>query len=278
MGWTLTDDLEEFLTRASGFLRADPVANTVALTVAEALRRQGPGLYGETLLGWWTAAGRVAGVCMWTGAHPLLLSAMPQAAAAELADALAGRDAKVPEVNGARAAAGAFAEAWTSRTGAASGVRMRQRLYRLDRLDVPDPPPEGAARTAGGGDRELVLEWFATFYRDAGQSRPVNTELVDGRLAEGGLTLWEAGGRPVSMAGRTPVVAGMARVAPVYTPAAHRRRGYGAAVTAAVTAGALDAGAAHVVLFTDLADPTSNGIYQGLGYRPVEDRVALSFT
>ncbi|NKZ05139.1 GNAT family N-acetyltransferase [Actinomadura latina] len=278
MGWTLTNDLDGFLAHAGGFLRGDPVANTVPLTVTEAMRVQGSGLYGDALLGWWTADGRVAGACLWTGAHPPMLTAMPETAAAELAETLAGRDATVPGINGSPEAAEAFADAWTRRTRAASGVAMRQRLYRLDGLDVPDPQPEGAARVAGGGDRELALEWFTAFHADAGEPRRANPELVDGRLAAGGLMLWETGGGPVAMAGRTAVVAGMARVAPVYTPARHRRRGYGAAVTAAVTQGALDAGAEHVVLFTDLANPTSNGIYQRLGYRPVQDRVVLSFT
>jgi hypothetical protein len=32
-----------------------------------------------------------------------------------------------------------------------------------------------------------------------------------------------------------------------------------------------------VVLYTDLANPTSNALYERLGYVPVEDRVVLSF-
>jgi predicted GNAT family acetyltransferase len=72
-------------------------------------------------------------------------------------------------------------------------------------------------------------------------------------------------------------VAGVVRVAPVYTPAELRRHGYAGAVTAAVTRAALDAGATDVVLFTDVANPTSNALYRRLGYRPVEDRVVLSF-
>jgi predicted GNAT family acetyltransferase len=48
-------------------------------------------------------------------------------------------------------------------------------------------------------------------------------------------------------------------------------------VTAAVSQAALDAGATHVVLYTDLANPTSNALYERLGYRPVQDRVVLSF-
>jgi predicted GNAT family acetyltransferase len=68
------------------------------------------------------------------------------------------------------------------------------------------------------------------------------------------------------------------RVAPVYTPPEHRRRSYGGAVTAAVSRAALDGGATDVVLYTDLANPTSNSVYQRLGYRPVHDRMVLAFT
>ena len=48
-------------------------------------------------------------------------------------------------------------------------------------------------------------------------------------------------------------------------------------VTAAVSQAALGAGVREVVLYTDLANPTSNALYQRLGYRPVEDRVIFSF-
>jgi predicted GNAT family acetyltransferase len=101
---------------------------------------------------------------------------------------------------------------------------------------------------------------------------------VDDRISYGGLTLWEVDGQAVSMAGVTRIEAGAARVAPVYTPPELRGRGYGAAVTAAVTRAALDAGADDVVLFTDVTNPTSNALYERLGYRPVQDRSVLEFT
>lgn len=80
------------------------------------------------------------------------------------------------------------------------------------------------------------------------------------------------------MGGVTRTVAGVARVGPVYTPPDHRRLGYGAAVTVAVSQAALEAGADQLVLFTDLANPTSNALYPRLGYRPVRDSVVLRFT
>lgn len=100
--------------------------------------------------------------------------------------------------------------------------------------------------------------------------------MVDERTASGRLTLWETGGVPVSMAGVSLQVAGSVRVAPVYTPPEHRGHGYAAAVTAEVSRAAREAGAQEVLLFTDLANPTSNGVYQRIGYRPVSDRLLIS--
>ena len=100
---------------------------------------------------------------------------------------------------------------------------------------------------------------------------------VADRLSYGGLTLWETAGGPVSMAGATRAVAGQARIGPVYTPPERRGQGFGGAVTAAVSQAAKDAGVAEVLLYTDLANPTSNALYQRLGYEPVSDSVQLLF-
>jgi predicted GNAT family acetyltransferase len=127
-------------------------------------------------------------------------------------------------------------------------------------------------------DRALLESWFTAFAEEAGTYLGDPADLVDERLSYGGLTLWEADGVPVSLGGRHRPAAGVVRVAPVYTPAEHRRQGYAGAVTVAVSQTALDAGADYVVLFTDLANLTSNALYQRLGYRPVEDRVVLRFT
>jgi RimJ/RimL family protein N-acetyltransferase len=278
MGWNVTDDLESYAAEAGAFLRADPVANTVPLSVIETLRAQGTDAFAaEPLFGWWRSGAEVGAAFLLTGAYPVLLSAMPRHAATALADALADRPTVPTGVNGSASAAQAFAAAWERRTGRAAEVRMRQRLFRLGRLRSPDALPEGAVRVATTSDRRVVRDWFTAFEEEAQGGGPVREALIDDRLGHGGILVWEVDGAPVAMAGRTRVAAGMARVGPVYTPPAHRRRGYGAAVTAALTRSALDAGAEHVVLFTDLANPTSNKIYQRLGYRPVDDRLVLGF-
>jgi predicted GNAT family acetyltransferase len=100
--------------------------------------------------------------------------------------------------------------------------------------------------------------------------------MVDRRLADGGLYLWEHTD-VVTMVGVAPAVAGVVRVGPVYTPPELRRRGYATSGVAVVSQQSLDAGAKACMLFTDKANPTSNAIYQRIGYRPVATAAEYRF-
>ncbi|MGW2637451.1 GNAT family N-acetyltransferase [Streptomyces sp. NPDC001348] len=279
--WYLTEDLDHFLSRAGDFLRARPALHTVPLTVTDALRRRGPHLYGREAprFGWLADPdGAVRAVLFRTPPHPLNITPVT----AEEADALAARllalGHDLPGVSAERETAAAFTAAWRRRTGNPGELRRRERLYRLAGLTVPEPVPAGRARVAGPADRELLVRWYGEFAEAVGHGvRQEAASWADARLAHGGVTFWETpDGEPVAMAGVTPEVAGQVRVGPVYTPAAVRGRGYAGAVTADVSRAALEAGA-EVLLYTDLANPTSNGLYQRIGYRPVADFAVYRF-
>ena len=281
MTWFMTTDPGQFLAAAGEFLRADPAGNSVMLTVTENLRvSPAAPAAGQPLYGWLRSAGDPVGAAfMHTPDFPLMLSRVSGPDAARLARDLAGAGHRVRAVNAGQEAAEAFAAVHRDRTRDAVAVFRRMRLFRLGELLPPRPGPEGTARLAAETDRDLLAGWFGAFAREVGDP-PAEDQgaAVAERLGYGGITVWEAGGVPVSVAAITRAVAEMVRVGPVYTPPALRGRGYAGGATAAVTQAALDAGAAQVVLYTDLANPTSNALYQRLGYRPVEDRVVLSFT
>ncbi|KWW97729.1 acetyltransferase [Carbonactinospora thermoautotrophica] len=280
MAWFITEDLEEYLAAAGEFLGSRPVEHTLLLSIAHTLRVSGVTAFGEDapLFGWWRHLdGRVDGAFLWTPPRELVLTRVPRQAAEPLAEALA-LGYPLPGVNAHADTAEVFAAAWRHRTGAGAQVQKRLRLYRLGELTPPRPTARGGPRLATAADRELLLVWWKAFCREVGEPLGKPAPLIDDRIGYGGLTLWEVDGTPVSMAGLTRQVAGMVRVGPVYTPPESRRRGYAAAVTAAVSRAALDAGAGEVVLFTDVADPAANTLYQRLGYQPVQDRIVLSFT
>ena len=251
------------------------------LTATELLRAKGSGAYGDAtpVFGWLASSdGSIGAAFMHTPPYPVVLTDMPDAAAAELAVDLAGRGHRTPGVNATPAPGAAFAAAWQAHTGQPAHTGMRARLYALDTLLPPDPPPPGTARTADALDRDLLLAWLDAFLDEAQLAGPNESErVVNDRIGWGGLVLWEHEARPVSLAGRNRAAAGQVRVGPVYTPPELRGRGFGAAATATVTQAALDDGAEGVVLFTDLENPASNTLYQRLGYRPISDWAVLRF-
>jgi predicted GNAT family acetyltransferase len=292
MGWFSTGAVDDFLAAAGEFLRADRVRNTVILTVTESLRVSGrrpadePPARDAPLFGYWRPApgqpapgqSQVGAAFMLTPGFPLLFTHMSEQMAADLASHLAASGRLLQGVNAEEEAAWAFADPWRQHAGNVSEVHRRMRLFRLGTLVPPQPAPKGTSRLATPNDRDLLIDWLGAFVIEVGDP-PTQDQGVaaDERLSYGGITLWEADGVPVSIAGLTRTVAGMVRVGPVYTPPAQRGHGYAAGATVAVSQAALDTGATDVLLYTDLANPASNALYQRLGYEPVEDRLVLSF-
>ena len=271
---------QHFLIAADRFLRSDPLSTNVVAVVAAriAAGAQPPG--DDDL--WATVEngdGRVLGVAMHTPPHSLFVSRMSVEAAAVLAGALANAGRALPGVTGALSATAPFADAWTARTGQTSSVVTDMRMYRLAELARPAGVPGRAAVPGAPADIAVVAAWLGAFQDEAQPYAPADDwhALAERRVAAGEVHLWHDGGAPVAVAAVSAPAVGVARVGPVYTPSGLRRRGYGAAVTAEATSAALTGGAEHVVLYTDLANPTSNSIYQAIGYRPDHDAEERSF-
>jgi GNAT superfamily N-acetyltransferase len=270
VSWRTTTDLDAFLAAAGEAMRARPVPHTLLLTIADMLRIRGSDAFGTTpCFGW---HGAVDGTFLHTPPYPLVIGPAPEAAMPALVAALGDRP--LPGVS----APTRLGEAFAAARGGPVRVRRRERLYRLGTLTPPAEPPPGRALVATPAMRDRLIEFYVAFADETGEPSDHVAGMVDDRLSHGGLIVWEnPDGEIAGMASGNRMVARMVRIGPVYTPPEHRGRGIGAAVTGALSQAALDAGARDVLLFTDLANPTSNGIYQRLGYEPVEDRVSLAF-
>jgi GNAT superfamily N-acetyltransferase len=273
MAWETTGDVREFLAAAGAFMRANPVEHTTLLTVTEMLELTGPNTFGDEApeFGWWRAAGGVAGAFLHTPPYPVLLGPAPLEAGPALFGALADRP--LTGVNGPAELVQMVADGYPG----TPSVRRRERLYRLGELADPPLPP-GRAVVAGTAHRAQLIEWYGAFVREIGETDRDWGSMVDDRLSHDGLHVWESeAGEPVSLAGVSRQIAAMMRIGPVYTPPEQRGRGFAGALTAAVGRFARQAGAAEVLLFTDLANPTSNAIYQRIGFEPVGDRLVVDF-
>ncbi|MEU6283143.1 GNAT family N-acetyltransferase [Streptomyces sp. NPDC047028] len=280
--WCLTEDVDDFLGRAGGFLRSRPGAHVMQLTLAERVRVRGPGAYGPEvpLFGVLERAGRVRATFYRLTPGALGLSSLGAEQADSLAARLAALGRPLSRVSADHGTATAFAEAWRQHTGVAARARdTRLRLYRLGTLTPPEPMPAGRGRVLGGEDLDDVMFWCGEFARAVGEDVRIDAGTWAGtRFADKRYTLWETpDGTSVSVAGLNPLIGGQVQVDVVYTPAHLRGRGYAGAVTAEVSRAALAAGARDVVLFADLANPTSNALYQSLGYRTLADWSVYDF-
>jgi GNAT superfamily N-acetyltransferase len=183
---------------------------------------------------------------------------------------LADRYDELPAIFGPRDAAVAVADAWVDLRGGSRRTGMPQGLYRLDSV-TPPPDVPGRLRPATIDDVERVVVWGQGFARDTGIPFPPGRDPVLRWIEHEILYLWEDDGTPVSVSvahGRTE--RGI-RIGYVYTPPERRGQGYASALVAELSQSMLDSGLEFCVLYTDLTNPTSNAIYQRLGYRLIAE-------
>lgn len=276
------DDPEQFLDAAGEFLFRDEVVNGVLIGVAGQAHHhtaEGETPYLLTL----RAGERVCGVAVMTPPHRLLLNADP-AHEREVLNALvldlveAGRS--LPGVTGPVAIADAFTEAWGKVASFQLRRGMAMMVFELRQVRPPHGV-SGHARWAAPTEEDLLVDWLDAFNAEVGQTpRPSLGKLREGvgrKIQQQDLLVWEDEGQPVSLAGRSrPSPRGTA-INCVRTPAPCRRRGYASACVAELSQRILDEGKQFCTLFTDLANPTSNHIYQEIGYQSRGEFVELHF-
>jgi hypothetical protein len=268
----------DFLNTALPFLETQETLNGVIIGISQRLSVRGeptPNLYATVS----DAQGMRAAAMMTPPRVVLLTSAEPGEDLRALASVLSRSVWNIPGVSGRDAIAAAFARAWTGLTGQAHHLHMNMRLYGLDRVIAP-LPVSGQARLAAKSDVGLLVDWFPRMAREAlGEvmSAEESIETVTARLEHEEVMVWEDGGQVVTMAARGRKTRHTQSIGMVYTPPELRRKGYASACVAALSQMILDTGFTHAVLFTDLANPTSNSIYQKIGYRPVGDFAEYRF-
>jgi ribosomal protein S18 acetylase RimI-like enzyme len=265
------DELHEAtraLERVRPFLAARPVEHNLLLTILDqsiehALRgtfwivTDGPDVVGFAME---SPPGKGA-----------VLSHMPVSASRLLAERIA---LPLPRVVGDAALAAAFAGRWTETHSTAVKAIEGQRLYELTNLR-PVATAEGSLRLARTADRATLVEWLRAFVNELDLGPEDADAVADLLLAQERFWVWDNDG-VVSMASASRPAAGVARVQNVYTPPAQRGSGYATACVEHMSRVLVDRGL-RCVLYTDLANPTSNGIYRGIGYEAVVEVLGYNF-
>jgi predicted GNAT family acetyltransferase len=287
---TRIDDPREFMARAGSFLGTYEAANSLPFGISNTLI-QSPDFFPTHYLALAEEDERILLASLRTPPYNLIIAYIPDAEALgerlDQALGLLARDVQTsyPELPGVMGQAGVaerFARHWQALSGQSYELRFHERAFQLSAV-LPMTPPSGALVRATAADRDLLVRWTLDFGVEAlGDSdRPEAERTVDARLGDGdpqarGLYLW-VDGAPVSMAGYTGPTPHGIRVGPVYTPPEVRGKGYASALVAQMSQALLDGGRSFCFLFTNLANPTANHIYEEIGYEAVVDMDVYTF-
>jgi uncharacterized protein len=222
--------------------------------------------------------GAVAGCALRTPPHKLLVTRMPERAIPALVADVSACYRNLPAVLGPEPQAREFGRQWVIQhqtTTAVGGVR--QRLYVLRELRQTAATAPGVLMLATAADEPLVASWIEQSAGEAGAQRIDAKRHAANRIAVGDIALWWNDGAVCSMAGVSGRSRSGSRLGYVYTPPARRGRGYATSCVTELTRRELGMGASFCCLYADLANHTSNMIYQQVGYEPICDFADILF-
>jgi GNAT superfamily N-acetyltransferase len=267
---------DSFLARAEPWLLLAEAENNLVLGLARQVALYTAAHGGIPYLATVERDGEVIGCAFRTPPWKLILTRMPLDALPALAADVADQYDQLPAALAPVAVAREFGVHWARLRDCSVRDGMRQRLYFLERVVAPERPAPGRLRFATTRDLPLIHEWMMSFAAEAVQERIDVRAIGTERVARREMALWVDGERRcmAGYSGRSP---NGVRVGYVYTPPEWRRQGYATTCVAALSQRALDEGARHCFLYTDLSNPTSNDIYQRIGYEPVTDALDVIF-
>jgi predicted GNAT family acetyltransferase len=262
---------DDFLQAAQRWLMRAEAENNLILGIAAGLANAVSELQERPYFVTASTEHGVAGCAIRSPPYPLAITRCTDSAALELIveDVLA-RYPDLKQVGGPEPTITQFVELWKSK-GRTSQRRRSLRIYEIRRPPANVHRPPGLMRVVAERDLELVTSWLAAFVSELGVAEPTEpAEIARERLAASALYVWDDDG-PVSIAGFGGKTPNGIRVNLVYTPEENRGRGYATASVAALTQMLFDRGNRYCALYADLANPTSNAIYQRIGYEALCD-------
>ncbi|MHA1460813.1 MAG: GNAT family N-acetyltransferase, partial [Promethearchaeota archaeon] len=223
-------------------------------------------------------------IALRTPSHDLLISYSDNLEGVSvLVDELFKRKEKLPGVLSFKEAADTFTNLWCKKKSSKFKLLRKERVYKLEQVSK-EALGSRYFSVASKTHQKLVLQWVGEMMKEAlvdvteddiKQSKKIfRQEFKENKSS---FYLLFDNNEPVSMvrkAGKTP---NGNFVNYVYTPPSLRRKGYATECVAKLSKLLLEEGNKYCFLFTDLSNPTSNSIYQKIGYRAVIDENHYKF-
>ena len=261
---------QRFLAAAEPWLLQSEAEHNMLLGFATSMARSNNPLPPDALLAAVQQGDAIVGCISRIPPHKVGLTRLPIEAVPLVLEHVLALYESLPGVVGPDPVAYLFAKLWAERYGLQTRCTRHHRIYQLDRVIWPERTPPGSMRLATPDDLPLLRQWVHEFGEEVGLPDAGAPEIADERLRNNWLFVWDDDGAKCMASLAGPTQNGI-RVTHVYTPLASRGRGYAGICTAALSQRALDEGRRFTMLYTDMNNPTSNAVYQRIGYVPIGD-------
>jgi len=271
------DDISDFYNIVMPFLLEREAENNLLLGVLDAIGDD-PRRYGESkpVLALVSNSNQLKLIAIRTPPFNQLLSYTDDLGSIDvLVDSLIEENMDLPGVLGTKEGAEEFTRLWCKGKKIKANLIAYERIYKL--IEVAEETlGDRKLINADNSFQELILKWGREFILEALPESEVklrddwNPSLIRS-IDEKRIFLLLDNGSPLSMARRAGKTPNGITVNLVYTPPSLRRKGYATECVAKLSKLLLDEGNKFCFLFTDLLNPTSNSIYQKIGYRPIID-------
>jgi len=279
------EDINKFYNLALTFLLKNEVENGLILAILNSLK-QNIYKYGKEkpILLKITKNYKLKLIVLRTTPHDLLISYTDDLDTIELlVEELSKRKVKLTGVLGFSEAADKFTKLWCEKSNLESHLLREERIFKLEEVSE-DTIGTKQFCVASSKYESIVLKWAAAMLKEAlieiteeELNRNINNFKLEFENNKSQIFLLFDNGKPVSMARKAGKTPNGNAINLVYTPPSLRRKGYATECVAKLSRFILEEGNKYCFLFTDLSNPTSNSIYQKIGYRPVIDENHYKF-
>ena len=280
MKWTVFKQAKEFEDKAKPFLMKNEDVYSLFYGILQGIKA---GRYENSFMATIEENNRVVALFQMTPPHPLNLIIIDELKTDDILTLatleLFERKLPIQSVVGLKSVVNAFSEKWQRTTNCKAKLLMDQGLYRLDNVDQSLDRSPGSWRYARKDEATLLANWFKAFESDTGLKNSPLAEIkkkVNQFLEDEEVFFWEEQGKVVSMMKKARPTERGVTVSFVYTPPEERKKGYARTMVAAGSEELLKT-YDFCVLYTDMMNPTSNKIYQEIGYQKIADSIHIGF-
>ncbi len=279
------EDVNKFYNHVFPFLVKNEVKNSLPLTILNSLKKNIQRYGKEPPLMFSLAENRsIELISLMTPPHDLIISYTADLNNIKiLVEELSKRNVYLPGVLSFKEAADKFSKLWCKKNSLESQLLRRERLYKLAEVSE-ETLGDKLFSVATKSNQSIVLQWAREMATEALAEiteeelmRNIKNFKFEFEQDASQIYLLFDDQEPVSMARKAGKSPHGNAINLVYTPPLLRRKGYATECVAKLSKFLLEEGNEYCFLFTDLSNPTSNSIYQKIGYRSIIDENHYKF-